>query len=87
MDKKVKVVSYLAVMMAIVGGAALGISRLNPSIAHAQAPVTPTQLVSPAENKEVVDTNEPAGGTETKDSTKGHQDAGKSVDHQFEGIE
>lgn len=85
---KIKVVSYLAVMVAIVGGVAFGFTQLKPSVAHAQTPVMQVQpsVSTVVNDKEVVDTNEPAEGTETKDSA-GHQDASGSVDHQFEGVE
>ena len=85
---KTKAVSYLAIMMAIIGGVAFGFTQLKPSVAHAQTPVTQVQpsVSTNVKDKEVVDANEPAEGAETKDAA-GHQDVGGTVDHQFEGGE
>ncbi len=85
---KVKVLSFSALMLTVLGGAVFGFTQLKPSIVHAQTPVTQVQpsVSSVEKDKEVVDANEPAEGSETKDSA-GHQDVGESVDHQFEGVE
>ena len=85
---KVKVLSFSVLMLTILGGVVFGLNQFKPPIVHAQTPVTQVQpsVSTVAKDKEVVDANEPAEGTETKNSA-GHQDVGGSVDHQFEGVE
>ncbi len=85
---KMKVLPYLAVIMAVFGGVVYGYGRLKPSIVHAQAPATQVQTLATTvkNDNEIVDAKESTDSKETDGST-GHQDVGGSTDHQFEGVE
>lgn len=93
---KQKLIPLMAAAFVILGGA-VGISKIGPSLVHAQTPATQVQQVAPekgeaveAQGKEGVEANEPANEQEQEKNLPGggHQDTdGSNVDHQFEGVE
>jgi len=87
----------LAVVAFVMLGGTVGISKISPSLVHAQTPANQVQQVAQekgeaveTQGKESVEANEPTNEQEQEKNLPGggHQDAeGVNVDHQFEGVE
>lgn len=91
---KQKLIPFAALVLTLIGGSALGISRMGSSVVHAQTPTVPVQTVNKvgqaAEVKDSAVNEKPETATEkdTIDGPGGHQDPqGANVDHQFDGAE
>ncbi len=93
---KRKVLPLAAVMLALLVGSAVGISKMST---NAQAATTPTtQTAVQQTGSEIKDTAEPNEGVEKAEPANeqaqeqnlpggGHQDQGGAADHQYEGVE
>lgn len=89
-----KTIPLSALALVLLGGSALGMSRINATPVHAQTVAPQIQAVSQkdsaetAETKEGVESVEPANEQAQEKNLPGggHQDQGQA-DHQFEGIE
>lgn len=94
---KQKIVPIAVLTLLALGTATAGLSKLSPTVVHAQSPSAQVQqsVASQSTDKEAPGTQEKAESVEPANEAAqeknlpggGHRDIGETVDHQFEGVE